>query len=171
LKKLFFKSYLCPLCLASLFLLMFFCFFPRHAMFFCDLPGEDLMFTYLGIFGDERSAWQLAELISEAPPSADCATCEIDRNLYRLCNRYPAERERIIEYIANEILEKDKPHFNRVQLISALELLTGESFERSGFPMIGWREGQIPGNEKENIERGLEYFREWWNERRTVKGI
>ena len=139
-------------------------------IYLCGGREEKVSLRILASFGGASSARNIAGVISgQMPCDSCCNSCQIDA-LTAICRRRPEEKENIIDFAVNEILKSNQLHKNRVDLILAIESLTGQSFSRSGFPMTSWYDHEIPEEEKPNIERGLKYIREWHEKRRASQG-
>lgn len=133
-----------------------------YAIMLSWIGGDDIIThsanDMLGNHGDEITAFHLIASVREMEPPANDENHI--RNIARLYERHPAERQAYLAYIVSGILESDR-HHNRVLLIRTLEELTGEDF---GYYMRGGPNSLIPDEAKPQIARGLVNVRRWWLE-------
>jgi len=204
---------------SPIFLAVFLLLYLYTGHIFCGGYTEQASTDFIRKYGGASEAWAVIKLIANMVPSDDCSPEYQAHALSAICSRHPEIKDGIVEYTVDVILDENKSYFNRVYLIIALESLTGESFDPSGFPMPGWGEnqwtpvmnrmeearragvspdsvefrkqvrrgtdylkrqnllmelslgvGEVPEEEKPNIERGLKYIREWHEKRRASQG-
>lgn len=163
------KNILALLGVVFILLIILFCLYCGH-IYLCGGYIEEISTRFIDKYGGVGDARAVVDLISEVNSGDDCSHLNQISSLESICGRRPAEEcEQLVDIIVKDILEKDKPYFNRVLLIKALESITGESFRESGFPLSNKYYDKIPEEESVNVERGLNYIRDWWQKRKEAE--
>jgi hypothetical protein len=117
--------------------------------------AQELSAAIIGAVGGESTVVPMIEALRGAR-----AENGIAENLIHLHRRFGIDREPYLSALADAILGRKTANYNRVQLISVLEAVAGESF---GYPMVGT--DVVPPGMREQAERGMENVRVWLDRR------